>query len=330
MPQDISTLETQEDEQLSLPEEDFSKAFEDDSFEESKEEEVDDSSAEEAKDEETDEETTSETEEQSEEKEEETEEQKDEESLLDKLEKVAKEKFSDLEEEQDKEKETPDEKGENKDEVDEQPEIEVDFSDVDADPIGYVSKLVDAIDDSGVRDRLSELVSTNPEIGELAAVVARSLVERQKVKVVKDENSFDFSKDEFEALNNKLSELEKAEQDRVARDAEIQYWEDLESVYPGARAKDKDKEFQDWLGKQSELVQKMTMTYNPDNHKQVFEAYEEAMTREKARAEVEKQTENKKKRDQALTSVDGTSSKPGSKAAQNLGFEEAFERFLDE
>lgn len=245
-----------------------------------------------------------------------------EETLLKKLEKAAEERFKEApleEQEEKKEQEKP--------APETQEEATVDFSDVESDTNGFLTKLVDSVKDTGLRGRLADLLDTNPEIGELAALVAKALVERQKVKVVKAENAFDFSKEEFEALNGKINGLAEAEEKRKLQDDLRIYWDSLEDLYPGARAKSKDKGFTGWLDKQSELVKKMTMTWNPEDYKQVLEAYEESTARTKAKEALGKQAAGKMVRDGALRTTSGRGSKPKEASGSSKTYEEYFNDF---
>jgi len=287
-------------EEVIVPQEDFNSAFDD-------LEEVEEKEGEEKESPEEEEEEKEPLEEKEEEKEspkEEEEEKEEELSALEQAEKQAREKFLPK---KDEEKENDEgEKSEDEKKVDEAP-AEIDFTDVDSDPGKFVNDLIGKAEVSGdEKKRLQDTLESYPEIGKIAAMVARELVGRQTVKVTTPEDYI--GQDEVKAQFEKYAETQKVLVGIQAEMSERRYFDSIEKEVPGARAIAGSDKFSGWLDGQSVGINTLANSGDPEDAVAVLKAFKEYEVRAAAKVVDEKASKKKAKVDAGMKKVVKTTS----------------------
>lgn len=218
-------------------------------------------------------------------------------SALELAEKQASEKFLKKDEKTDDETKTDDDKTEDK--VEEK--IEIDFTDVDSDPVKFVEGLVDKVEDVAKKARLKETLSAYPEIGELAAMISRDLVGRQTVKMAEGTQAEipEEYKTRFDTVDGMKTELDNLR----AEMSERQYFDAIEKEVPGARAIADTEKFIGWLGKQSVGINTLANSGDSADAVAVLKAYKEHEARAAAKNIDEKGGKRKKKADSSMKKV---------------------------
>jgi len=156
-----------------------------------------------------------------------------------------------------------------------------DFSDFDKDPNAYLKALVDKSPNKG---KYSEILSEIPDVGMLAAEIARDLVSRVSGNVkasLPEEVTSRLQK--AEALQQEFDKLRGLTENLSSYVSAAQYFRAVERKHPGAQDLAESEPFKEWLDKEASVgVRKLAESGDPEDGIAVLDVFKEVKAKKAA------------------------------------------------